>query len=69
MVVDGACPIQPLEFDEGLKQKNRKTVDRLRKPFRGGMFFVQQDNWALPAVENALLVAMTAAERVRGALR
>ena len=29
------------------------TVDRLRKPFRDGLFFVQQDNWALPAIETA----------------
>jgi phytoene dehydrogenase-like protein len=30
------------------------TVDRLRRPFRDGMFFVQQDNWALPALETAV---------------
>ena len=29
------------------------TVDRLRQPFRDRVFFVQQDNWALPAIETA----------------
>lgn len=40
------------------------TVDRLRKPFRGGMFFVQQDNWALPAIETATAEAFHWAPRV-----
>lgn len=40
------------------------TVDRLRKPFRGGMFFVQQDNWALPAIETAAAEAFHWAPRV-----
>lgn len=33
------------------------TVDHLRRPFERNIFFVNQDNWALPAVENCLLEA------------
>ena len=40
------------------------TVDRLRKPFRDGLFFVQQDNWALPAIETATAEAFHWAPRV-----
>jgi hypothetical protein len=44
-------------------------AEALVRPFDGAVHFANQDNWALPAVENALLDAMTAAERVRGTLR
>lgn len=40
------------------------TVDRLRRPFRDGLFFVQQDNWALPAIETATAEAFHWAPRV-----
>jgi hypothetical protein len=33
------------------------TIDALRRPIEGRIFFVNQDNWALPAVENCLLDA------------
>jgi hypothetical protein len=33
------------------------TIANLRRPFEGRVFFVNQDNWALPAVENSLLEA------------
>jgi hypothetical protein len=29
------------------------TVDWLRKPFRERLFFVEQDNWCLPAIETS----------------
>ena len=33
------------------------TAEAVRRPFAEKIFFVQQDNWALPAVENCLLDA------------
>ncbi len=33
------------------------AVDEIRRPFEGRVFYVNQDNWALPAVENCLLDA------------
>lgn len=33
------------------------SAEAVRRPFEGKVFFVQQDNWALPAVENCLLDA------------
>jgi hypothetical protein len=33
------------------------VVDELRKPFKERVFFVEQDNWALPAFETALTEA------------
>ncbi len=35
------------------------TVETLRKPFRDRVFFVEQDNWALPAFETSLTEALT----------
>ncbi len=35
------------------------TVDQLRKPFRERVFFVEQDNWALPAFETSVTEAIT----------
>ncbi|MFQ5462393.1 MAG: NAD(P)-binding protein [Phycisphaerae bacterium] len=40
-------------------------VDHLRRPFEGKVYFVNQDNWALPAVENSLLDARTMTDQVR----
>lgn len=34
------------------------VVDHLRRPFRGRVFFIQQDNWALPALETAATEAL-----------
>lgn len=39
-------------------------VDTLRAPFRERVFFAEQDNWMLPAVESAAHEALTAAEKV-----
>ncbi|MHC4608938.1 MAG: NAD(P)-binding protein [Planctomycetota bacterium] len=33
------------------------TIEHLRRPLEGRIFFANQDNWALPAVENCLLDA------------
>jgi hypothetical protein len=38
---------------------------RLRAPFKERVFFVEQDNWALPAIETALGEAITFAPRIR----
>jgi hypothetical protein len=43
-------------------------AEALVRPFDGGVHFANQDNWALPAVENSLLDAALVAERVRVAL-
>lgn len=40
-----------------------------RRPMNDTIFFVNQDNWALPAVENSVLDAFSVAEQVRGTLR
>jgi len=42
--------------------------ERLRKPFRERVFFVEQDNWALPAFETAVTEALVFAPRVEKAL-
>lgn len=42
--------------------------EALRKPFRGRVFFVEQDNWALPAFETAVSEALTFAPQVEKAL-
>lgn len=36
----------------------REVVDQLRKPYQEKIFFVQQDNWALPAFEVAASEAL-----------
>jgi hypothetical protein len=33
------------------------VIEHVRRPFEGLVYFVNQDNWALPAVENSLLEA------------
>ena len=38
------------------------VIDQLRKPFKERVFFAQQDNWALPAIEVALYEGQWAAE-------
>ncbi|MBZ0172418.1 MAG: hypothetical protein K8E66_08570, partial [Phycisphaerales bacterium] len=42
--------------------------EELIRPFEGSVYFVHQDNWALPAVENSLLDAVNAAEAIAGDL-
>jgi hypothetical protein len=44
------------------------TPGELLRPYLGVVEFVNQDNWALPAVENSLLDARTVAERIARAL-
>ena len=43
-------------------------ADVLRRPIGGRIFFVNQDNWALPAVETCLTEAIAFAPQVRAAL-
>lgn len=45
------------------------TIEHLRRPFEGRVYFVNQDNWALPAVENSLLEAEHYAEAIARDLR
>lgn len=45
------------------------VVDTLRAPFRDRVFFVQQDNWALPAFETSISEALTWAPRIAALLR
>ena len=40
----------------------------LRRPFDEQVYFANQDNWALPAIENSLLDARWVAEEIRGRL-
>lgn len=44
------------------------TAEAVRRPFEGKVFFVQQDNWALPAVENCLLDAEHFAPQIAAGL-
>ena len=44
------------------------VCDRLRGPFQNHVFFVNQDNWALPAVETCLLEAEYQAPRILAGL-
>jgi hypothetical protein len=45
------------------------TAAELRRPLLKRIFFANQDNWALPAVENALLDAETVADEIDRRLR
>jgi protoporphyrinogen oxidase len=45
-----------------------RVYEKLRAPHRGRVFFVQQDNWALPAFETALTEAFHFHEQIRAAL-
>jgi len=47
----------------------QRTYEQLRAPYRGKVFFVQQDNWALPAFETALTEAFLHHEQIRAALK
>lgn len=40
------------------------TVEAIRTPFRGRVFFVEQDNWALPAFETCVTEALTWAPEI-----
>jgi hypothetical protein len=44
-------------------------AERFQTPLDGNVHFVNQDNWALPAVENSLLDAQTVAARIDAALK
>lgn len=44
------------------------TVAHLRRPYRDHVYFVNQDNWALPAFETCLLEAHTFAARIDASL-
>ncbi len=44
------------------------TADELRRPFEGRVYFVNQDNWLLPAVENSLLDAKTFTDQIAAQL-
>ena len=41
------------------------VIDQLRKPFRRRVFFVEQDNWMLPAIEVCAIEALAWAPQVR----
>jgi hypothetical protein len=40
------------------------TIEKIRAPFHGRVFFVEQDNWALPAFETGVTEALTWAPEV-----
>lgn len=44
------------------------VIDQIRKPFRRRVFFVEQDNWMLPAIEVCANEALTWAPQVRRVL-
>lgn len=42
--------------------------DLIRAPYKESMHFVNQDNWALPAIENSLLDAFEVADTIKARL-
>ncbi len=42
-----------------------KVVDKLRAPYKERVFFVEQDNWALPAFETSVTEAYTFAPQIK----
>lgn len=44
------------------------TIEALRRPIADRIWFVNQDNWALPAVENSILDAKIMTDRIREGL-
>ena len=44
------------------------TIDHLRRPLHDAIYFVNQDNWALPAVENSVLDAQIMTDALRATL-
>ena len=44
------------------------TVETAHRPIGNNLYFVNQDNWALPAVENSLLDAKSVTDTIRGLL-
>lgn len=44
------------------------TVETAHRPLGNNVYFVNQDNWALPAVENSLLDAKAVTDTIRGML-
>jgi len=47
---------------------NDGTCEELRRPMDDRIWFVQQDNWSLPAVENCLLDAKTYTDQIAALL-
>lgn len=45
------------------------TVDQIRKPFKDRVFFVEQDNWLLPAIETCATEALYWAPQVEKVLK
>ncbi len=45
------------------------TLEKIRKPFRERVFFVEQDNWALPALDTSVNEALILSPAVEGVLR
>ena len=43
-------------------------VETAHRPIGNNLYFVNQDNWALPAVENSLLDAKSVTDTIRGML-
>ncbi|HWB20695.1 MAG TPA: NAD(P)-binding protein [Phycisphaerales bacterium] len=43
--------------------------NRIRRPFMGSVYFVNQDNWLLPAFETCLLEAKTFSDQIRADLK
>ena len=58
----------PLPVAEAGLIANR-VVDAVRAPLGGRIFFVNQDNWALPAFETAITEALHFAPQVEAALK
>lgn len=42
--------------------------EELLRPFQESVYFVHQDNWALPAVENSMLDAVNVAQTIAAEL-
>ncbi|MGA9572572.1 MAG: FAD-dependent oxidoreductase, partial [Lysobacterales bacterium] len=50
-------------------QITSNTVNIIRKPFRDQVFFVEQDNWMLPAFETSVTEALLFEPKIRAALK
>jgi len=44
------------------------TAEVAHRPIGNNLYFANQDNWALPAVENSLLDAKAVTDKIRGML-
>lgn len=45
-----------------------KLVDELRRPFRGRVFFVEQDNWAYPSLQTGAAESFTFKDQIISAI-